>query len=275
MLVVHAVIGGHHQHAAEPVELPGIFVHHGVEGIREIGAGRGLVLHIIRGRQIHQVRPLALEDRNAGRHHEFGQIRRIDFRQFHADAIQHIADAVFFHIGLVGLFRGERDGAAARHVEAVAEHGAQLVLRGHHRDLGAGIVERLHDGRRAQEFRVVHHHFGLGRRIVEIIAGDAVHGRRAAGDDRHVVRIGEARDDGMRQQIGAVFHHPRHIRRQPLLDRALDIAGLRSVDADDDGRRFRKPVRAAVAGDVGSDAAVIHAMLPRLAVNVTALRLSF
>jgi hypothetical protein len=54
----------------------------------------------------------------------------------------------------------------------------RLVLGGDDRNLGSRVVKRLHDGRGAQEFRVVHHHFGAGRRVVEIISGDAVHGRR-------------------------------------------------------------------------------------------------
>src|SRR5437879_5033438 len=41
-----------------------------------------------------------------------------------------------------------------------------------------------------------------GRRaVIEVVAGDAVHGRRTAGDDRHVVRIGEARHCGERGQV--------------------------------------------------------------------------
>ena len=53
---------------------------------------------------------------------------------------------------------------------------AQLVLGGDHRDFGAGLVKRLHDGRGAQESRIVHHDFLAGRPIVEVVAGDAVNG---------------------------------------------------------------------------------------------------
>jgi hypothetical protein len=74
MLVVHAVVGGEHQHGAGRIELADVAVHHGVERVRHLGARRGLVLHVVGGREIHQVRPLALEDRDAGRHHEFGEI---------------------------------------------------------------------------------------------------------------------------------------------------------------------------------------------------------
>jgi hypothetical protein len=56
--------------------------------------------------------------------------------------------------------------------------------------------------------RVVHHHFFAARAVVEVVAGDAVHRRRAAGDDRHVVRIGEARHRGERGEIRAALHQP-------------------------------------------------------------------
>ncbi len=201
MLVVHAVIGGQHQHAALLVERADIAVHHGVESIRHRRAGRGLVLHVIGGGEIHQVRPLAHDDGNPRRHDEFRQFRGIDVGHLHADALRHVGDAVVLQRRLVGFLRGKGDGAAARHVEPVAQQRAQLVLGGHHRDLGAGVVKRLHDGRRAQEAGVVHHHFLLAQRIEEVIARDAMHRRRTAGDDRQVVGIGEARDHRLRQQI--------------------------------------------------------------------------
>ncbi len=121
--------------------------------------------------------------------------RRIDVRQGHAHGFEHMLDAVLGEGRLVRLLRRERDGAAARHVEPVAEQGAQLVLRGDHGDACAGIMEGLHDRGRAHEPRVVHHHFLPRRGIVEVIAGDAVNAGRSARDDRDVVGVGEARDD--------------------------------------------------------------------------------
>ena len=257
MLVVHAVIGGEHQHGAGRVELADIAVHHRVERIREVRAGRRLVLHVVGGREIHQVGALALEDRDAGRHDEFGQVGRIDLGQRLADARQQVADAVVLHRRLVGLLGRERDGAAGGHVEVLAEHRAQLVLGGDDRDLGAGVVERLHDGRRAQEARVVHHHFLARRAVVEVVAGNAVHRRRTAGDDRHVVRVGEARHRGERGEVRAVLHQPREIRREAGLDRALDVARLRAVEADDHRRRLREAIVAAVDRD-GRRALDVH-----------------
>src|SRR4030095_16737965 len=44
----------------------------------------------------------------------------------------------------------------------------------------------------SQKLRPVHHRFLAGGRIEKEVPGDAMHGRRHAGDDRDVVRIGEA-----------------------------------------------------------------------------------
>ena len=80
------------------------------------------MLHVIGGRQVHQVGSLLLEDRHASSHHEFGKIRRVDFRQRLADAREHVTNPVLCDGYLVGLLGGERDGASACHVEALAEH---------------------------------------------------------------------------------------------------------------------------------------------------------
>ena len=42
------------------------------------------------------------------------------------------------------------------------------------------------------------------------------------------------------RQTGAGLHQPGEIGREPRLDRSLDIAGLRAVDADDDGGALGK-----------------------------------
>ena len=144
-------------------------------------------------------------------------------------------DAVLGERRLVGLLRRERDGAAARHVEAVAEQGAQLVLRGDHGHACAGIVEGFHDRGRAHEARIVHHHFLPRRRVVEVIPGDPVNAGRSTRDDRDVVRVGEARDHRARQQVRAVLHQSIEIGRKSALDGGLDVAGLRAVHADHDG----------------------------------------
>ena len=131
-------------------------------------------------------------------------------------------------------------------VEALAEQRAQLVLRGHHRNLAAGLLELGEDRGCAQEARVVHHHFLLCLAVIEEVAGDAVHGRRPAGDDRQVVRVGETRDHRQRERVRAGLQYPIEVGAKPLLDSALDVAGLGTVDTNDDGRRIRNAIGAAI-----------------------------
>jgi kynureninase len=89
-----------------------------------------------------------------------------------------------------------------------------------------------------------------------VIARNAVYRRRASGDDRHVVRIGEARHRRQRGQVRDL-HQPREVRREARLDGALDVTWLGTVHADRDGRLLRILVFAAVDRD-GRGALDVH-----------------
>ncbi len=139
--------------------------------------------------------------------------------------------------------------AAFVELQAMPEQRAQLVLGRHHRDLRAGIVKSLEHGRRAQEARVVHHHFLARLRLVEVVAADAVHRRRAAGRDRQIVRVGEARDHRMRGAHRALRLDLLQRRHQPGLDRLIQIGRLAAVQADRNRRHPRPGIIAAVGFD--------------------------
>ena len=86
--------------------------------------------------------------------------------------------------------------------------------------------------------------------VPEIVAADAVHGRRRAGHDRQVVRVGERRHDA----VGGAGRC--RVRRatarkgaRPAAMACVDVVGLAAVDADDDQRTVRPAVGAAVDGD--------------------------
>ena len=207
------------------------------------------MLDVVGRREIHEIGTKALGKLNAGCKDELGKIGGIDLRHRLTDQLYHAVDPVRRARRLVGSLRRKCDGALARIVQAIREQQAQLVLRGHHGDLGAGIMECREDGRRAHELGVVHHHFGAGRRVVEEVACDTVHGRRAARDDGKIVRIGETRDHALGVRVQAVVHEASEGRSDTGIDRGLDIAGLRAVETDDDGRPLRKPITASIACD--------------------------
>ena len=100
--------------------------------------------------------------------------------------------------------------------------------------------------RRAQPLRVVHHHLGARGDVEQVVAADAVHRRRHAGDDRQVVRVGEARDHAVGGEHRAGGEHLLHPRRVAVRHRLGDVVGLAAVDADDDGGLVGQAVAAAV-----------------------------
>ena len=178
-LRIHSVIGGQYDGGAEHIEPAQACVENPRECVGGRGSRRVLVLHIIGRRQIHDVRPLALEQRDAGVEHEFRQRGAVHRRQRHPRQSQRVRDAVFRERHLIGFFRRKADA-----LEPVTQQRSQLVLRRDDRDFGAGIGKRRKDRTGAQIFHVVHHDFRARFSIPEIISADAVHGRRHAGDDR-------------------------------------------------------------------------------------------
>ncbi len=101
---VHAMIGGEDDRGPQFVEPREIPVHHRVEIVGQRRAGRGLVLDVIGGGQVHEIRPLPLHQLHARDEDEFRKRRAVHGGQRHADAVEHIVDAVFGQCHLIGLF---------------------------------------------------------------------------------------------------------------------------------------------------------------------------
>src|SRR5215475_12647758 len=70
VLVVHAVIGGGNDDRPLLVELGQVAVDHGVKVVGQSGAGSGLVLDVVGGRQIHQVGTVLGHQAHPGSKHE-------------------------------------------------------------------------------------------------------------------------------------------------------------------------------------------------------------
>jgi hypothetical protein len=230
VLGVHAVIGGEHDGGAQGIEPRQIAVHHGVEIIRRRRARRGLVLDIVGGGQIHQIRPLLLHEFDPGEEHEFRQLRTVHGGNRHADALHHVFDAIVGQRDLVGLFGREADA-----LHLVTEQPAQLVLRRDHRHFRAGTGKGRENRTRAQIARIVHHDFFAALGIEEIIAAYAMDRRRHAGHDRQIIGIGEARHDTVGREGGpGAREQPSQKGRGAGRDRRGDVLELTAVDADDD-----------------------------------------
>mmetsp|Transcript_5274 Transcript_5274/g.19787 ORF Transcript_5274/g.19787 Transcript_5274/m.19787 type:complete len:465 (+) Transcript_5274:979-2373(+) len=243
-LGVHAVVGGQRKARAEGVELAEVAVQHRVEGIGARRARRAFVLDVVGGGQIDHVRLAGPQQGHAGSEHELAQRGAVDAGQRQADEAEGVVEAAVGPRGLVGLLGREADAAA----QAVAEQAAQLVLGGDDRDAQARIRERCQQRGRAQVFRLVHHHFAAGLAVQEVVARDAVHGRRRAGDDGQVVRVGEGRHHRVGHQGAAGLQDALQLRHQAGQQGLRDVVGLAAVDAQHDDRPVRNAVAAAVDG---------------------------
>ena len=87
-----------------------------------------------------------------------------------------------------------------------------------------------------------------GLRVDEIVAADAVHRRRPAGDDRQIVGIGEARHRAKAAAVLALGDHPRRDWASALRAGDFHIVRLAAIAADDHQRRLRPGIGAAVHG---------------------------
>ena len=241
VFVVHAVVGGQRHGTTHFFQCGEVWIHHLVKGVGGRCTWRRLVLHVIRGRQIHQVGPVLFHDFHASGKDELGQVGAVDRGQRLADHLEHLVYAVFFQRALVGLFRGKAD---AFHV--VAKQAAQLVLGSDHRHLGAGIGKSGEYGAAAQVFGVVHHHFAVGVAVVKIIAADAVYRRGHPGDDGQVVRIGEAGHHAIALECRAGGDHARKKRRDAGGHRSGDVVVFTAIDTDHHQRAVHPAITAVV-----------------------------
>ena len=80
-LVVHPVVGGNGHGGTERNQRRHRLVHLAVIGVRLGLSGRVLVLHIIGGRQVHQIRTHGRQKLHAGIEHEQRQIRGVLVRR--------------------------------------------------------------------------------------------------------------------------------------------------------------------------------------------------
>jgi hypothetical protein len=134
----------------------------------------------------------------------------------HANQGVHVLDAVLGQARLVGLLR-------RRSCKALAGASAQALAQ-KPRSLSLAVMTAMRQPARwkagkqrldPQELRVVHHHLFPRLGVEEVVAANAVHGRRLAGDDGEVVGIGEAGHDAVGQQAGALGKHLAEPRRAP------------------------------------------------------------
>ena len=103
------MVGRQHDRGVQRIEPSEIAVEHRGEFIGSRRAGGGLVLDVVGGRQVHDVRTLPLEQRNAGGEDELGERSTVDGRHLHAGERQGVADTIVDQGDFCGLFRREAD----------------------------------------------------------------------------------------------------------------------------------------------------------------------
>ncbi len=236
-LVVHAVIGDDADHGAGRNQARDPVIDGAVEGVG-LGRSRSMrVLDEIGQRQIEQARRLALEQAQAGVEHVDREVAGVLVGLRAAHHRLHVADAVLFDAGAVGVLGGEVDA-----LQAPRQHQPQLVLGGNGRRLHARVGERGQDGAAAHQRGVRDHALLAGGAVEVVVAGDAVHRRRRAGHDRGVVGVGEGRHDGVGNRVEAVLPERGDRRQDAVGDAALDVGGIAPVEADHRRRPLGRPI---------------------------------
>ena len=170
-----------------------------IEGVGLRRPRRMRVLDEVGEREIEQRRRLALQQRAGRRPARRARDRRSTGR---ASARPTMASTSPMPLAAwrraVGMLGGEVDA-----LEAARQHQPQLVLGRDGGGLDAGIRHGGQDGAAAHQRGVGDHALLAGGAVEVVVAGDAVHGRRHAGDDRGVVGVGEARHDGVGDGVEA------------------------------------------------------------------------
>ena len=199
------------------------------------------VLHEVGQRQVEQLGCAPPQQLQPRVQHVDRQVRRILVGLAAADHALDVRDAVVGQRHPVGLLGREGDA-----VEPARQHQAQLVLGRHRRRLHAGLGHAGEDGAAAHQRRVRDHAL-LARGAVEIVvAGDTVHGRRHAGDDRSVVGIGEGRHGSLGRAEEARLAKSGDGGQNAVPDAALDVGRIAPVEAD----HHRRPLGRLIAAPV-------------------------
>ena len=206
------------------------------------------MLDVVCGRQVHHVWLPLFQELDASGEDKLRQVGRVNLWHRHAEPVAGFVDAVFRLGGVAGAFRGERNRAVFVELEAIAEQCPQLVFGGDNGDPRTRFVEFGEHRRRAQETHIVHHHFLARVRVVKKVAADAVHRRRTACGDAHVVGIGETWDHRMRQAVSAGFADALERGHQSFGDGDFEVFRFAPVKADGNRAGLWRRV-SAVIGD--------------------------
>ena len=93
-LRVHAMVGSQREHCTRRVEPREVAVHHRVERVRAFTAGCELVLNVVGGRQVHQIRALRLHQLHACGEHELRELGAVYRRHRSPDESDYVLDTV-------------------------------------------------------------------------------------------------------------------------------------------------------------------------------------
>ena len=240
-LIVHAVIGGQRDNAAEFGEAGEALVERLMKGERLGLVGGVAVLHVIRQRQIEELCPALLDEADAGIEHEQRQVGRIHIGLRPADQRLDRRDTVLLFRAAIRLFGREADAIVADR-QTAAEHPAQLVFGGDRGHRHPGLRHQREERVAAQHRRIVHHDLGSGFAVEREIAGDSVHRRRRAGDERHVIGVGEGRHHGVGERVKAAVAPFGNSRQDAGGQPGFDIGGVAAIGADHHHRPAGQPI---------------------------------
>lgn len=227
-----------------------------MESVRIRFSRRVLVLHVIRGRQIHQIRTCRrLQKLQPRVQREQRQIGGVLIRSWPPHERLAIGEPEFREIGLVGIFGRERYP-----IHFVGERLEEFVLGGDDGRRDADAAQRAKDRAATQPARVGDHDFFAGLRVEIEIAVDAMNGGRNAGHDRRIVCVRGGWQRRQRVADEAVAPQRGKRRKFAVGDAVVEIFGIESIETNHHGRALWARICAAVHDNSATSAIRLEAV---------------
>lgn len=227
-----------------------------MESVRIRFSRRVLVLHVIRGRQIHQIRTCRrLQKLQPRVQREQRQIGGVLIRSWPPHERLAIGEPEFREIGLVGIFGRERYP-----IHFVGERLEEFVLGGDDGRRDADAAQRAKDRAATQPARVGDHDFFAGLRVEIEIAVDAMNGGRNAGHDRRIVCVRGGWQRRQRVADEAVAPQRGKRRKFAVGDAMVEIFGIESIETNHHGRALWARICAAVHDNSATSAIRLEAV---------------
>ncbi len=259
--IVHTVIGGCADEAAEFHQPPKPGIDRAVEVVRFRLRWRVPMLHVVREGEIEQAGAALLQQPNADIEHEKREIGGILIGLPAAHEAREIIDPM--RLCPCGIRVLRRDGDThGPDRQAFRECAPELVLRGDDCRGHPGLGHAREDGGRPQ-LLVARHHDGLAGTAIQIeISGDAMHRWRRTCDEGAVVGVSKAREGRKRLPREPFLRDAGEAGQLARRKPTREIVRIAAIEAEHRDRALRQRIGAAIHRDPLRRGVVLHDVPP-------------